>query len=73
MFRGCSKLKTIYVSDSWTLPEGATSDNMFTGCSKLVGGNGTTYLSTNVDATYACIDTESKSGYFTEYVVNPNT
>ena len=38
---------------------------MFTGCTNLVGGNGTTYDSTKVDKTYARIDTASTRGYFT--------
>ena len=39
---------------------------MFTGCSALVGGSGTTYNSSYVDKTYAHIDGgQSNPGYFT--------
>ena len=39
---------------------------MFTGCTSLVGGQGTVYDSTKVDKTYARIDGGTSSpGYFT--------
>ena len=39
---------------------------MFYNCSKLVGGNGTVYDSSNTDATYARIDTAENPGYLTK-------
>lgn len=44
------------------------SDNMFSGCRNLLGGNGTTYDSAYTDKTYARVDTirfDSETG---EYV-----
>ena len=68
MFYGCSNLKTIYVSGLWTNRYESTyvnDDNMFTGCSSLVGGNGTAYNSNNTNWRFACIDTEDTPGYLT--------
>ena len=41
---------------------------MFSGDNKLVGGNGTTYSSSNTNYTYARIDTNDTPGYFTNYL-----
>ena len=62
MFYNCTALTTIY-ADDW----GANYDgsNMFYGCTSLVGGNGTTYNSSHIDATYAHIDVADNPGYFT--------
>ena len=38
---------------------------MFTNCTSLVGGNGTTYNSNMDGITYARIDTADNPGYFT--------
>lgn len=56
MFYNCSNLKTIYVSDLWKTSSVTDSTEMFTGCSSLVGGAGTTYNSNYTDITYAKID-----------------
>ena len=45
MFNGCSTLKTIYVQDSWSTVAVTSSTAMFTGCTNLVGGNGTKFNS----------------------------
>ena len=73
MFNGCNNLKTIYVSEynsetneGWTTSVVTNSANMFANCINLVGGNGTTYDSKNIDATYARIDTTETLGYFTD-------
>ena len=78
MFSGCKSLTTIDISNfnfsqarqinqmfrNCTNVTG--SSNMFTGATNLVGGNGTTYSSSNpTDKTYAVIDTVSTPGYFT--------
>ena len=72
MFAYCRKLSKIYVSEynettgkGWTTKKVTVSDKMFTGTTKLVGGNGTVYNSSNVDATYARIDKEGETGYLT--------
>lgn len=38
-----SALKTIYVSEKWTMTNVINSVNMFLGCINLIGGDGTTY------------------------------
>lgn len=65
MFENCKNLSTIYVSDLWSTEAMTKSTSMFTNCSALVGGNGTAYNSSVVDATYACVDTADAPGYFT--------
>ena len=69
MFRYCSSLKTIYVDERiWTTKSVMyrQSQNMFSGCTTLVGGNGTTYDSNHTDYEYARIDKDGAPGYFTE-------
>lgn len=69
MFLNCSSLRTIYVSENFRItcdPDAyTTGDGVFTGCTELVGGNGTTYNSANVYANYARIDSAGSPGYFT--------
>ena len=62
MFRGCSNATTIIAND-WSAS--VTSGSMFLDCTSLVGGNGTTYNSSHVDASYAHIDVADNPGYFT--------
>ena len=67
MFNQCSNLRTIYVGNGWSTAAVTSSTNMFSGCTSLVGGQGTTYNSSNPrDKTYAHIDGgPSNPGYFT--------
>ena len=68
MFANNVHLQTIYVSSGWST-DGVTvsSEDMFYGCTNLVGGQGTTYDTGHVDATYAHIDGGFRNpGYFTE-------
>ena len=65
MFEGCSKLKTIYASNKFNTSQVSDSNYMFSYCTSLVGGNGTTYNSSYIDKTYARIDSSSTPGYFT--------
>lgn len=66
IFLNCSALTTIYAGDEWTAEAVTSSSGMFTGCAKLVGGEGTAYNASYVDATYAHIDGgTSNPGYFT--------
>lgn len=74
MFRYSTNLKTIYVkrfdettNKGWTTSSILNTESIFFGCFKLVGGNQTKYNENYVDITYACIDEEGKSGYFSEY------
>ena len=69
MFSDCDHLQTIYVSDEWSIasllllnPSGT-----FTGCTSLVGGQGTAYDPAHTGADYAHIDGgTSNPGYFTD-------
>ena len=68
MFNGCSNLTTIYVGSGWSTAAVTNSESMFANCSSLVGGQGTTWSTSNPkDKTYARIDGgTSNPGYFTE-------
>ena len=68
MFSGCSTLKTIYVQDSWSTVAVTSSTAMFTGCTNLVGGNGTKFNSGKTDKTYARFDVAGTAGYLTNQV-----
>ena len=67
MFDGCTRLQTIYVGSGWSTAAVTASDYMFFNCTSLVGGQGTTWKSSNpTDKTYAHIDGgPSNPGYFT--------
>ena len=66
MFYYCNNLTTIYVGNGWSTAAVTNSDKMFYRCTKLVGGNGTTYDSSHINADYAHIDGgPSNPGYFT--------
>ena len=68
MFQDCSGLATIYAGSGWSTATVTYSGDMFMNCTSLVGGQGTTYNSSHVDATYAHIDGgPSNPGYFTEW------
>lgn len=67
MFYGCSKLKTIYASDKFTVDNVSNSGGMFLYSPNIVGGAGTTYNASYLDKTYARIDEgEINPGYFTK-------
>ncbi|MDO5133374.1 MAG: BspA family leucine-rich repeat surface protein, partial [Eubacteriales bacterium] len=68
-FRDCVNLKTILASDRFvttSLGRDDLDDDMFTGCTALVGGYGTPYDPNYTDSTYARIDTADTPGYFTK-------
>ena len=66
MFNGCSGLTTIFVSNDWNTAAVTKGSKMFAGCSKLVGGAGSTYNANHTDYTYARIDGGADNpGYFT--------
>ena len=69
MFYDSGNLRTIYVDNGWsTAAVTYYSSNMFSGCTNLMGGQGTTWNSFNpTDKTYAHIDGgPSNPGYFTD-------
>jgi surface protein len=74
MFRDCPNLTTIYCDndlvEGMDLNYGNPGDivgNMFLGCTKLKGGNGTTYIEnpSKLDIYYAHPDAAGNPGYFT--------
>ncbi|MCR4852111.1 MAG: cellulase family glycosylhydrolase [Prevotella sp.] len=70
MFKDCSLLTTIYSGDSWSTAKVTASNDMFSGCTQLVGGKGTKYDETKTDATYARADKgKTNPGYFTNQYV----
>ena len=67
MFRYCGNLRTIYVGDQWDATDLTNSNEMFDGCTNLVGGQGTTYDADHIDAEYAHIDGgPDNPGYLTD-------
>ena len=71
MFEGCNHLETIYAGRGWRTDAATESDDMFYGCTELVGGLGTTYDENYVDATRAHIDGgPSNPGYLTGNAVS---
>ncbi len=68
MFRACGELTTIYVAnENHLISEDATGLNMFNGCNKLVGGNGTTISSLGyIDILGLHIDVPGTPGYLTQ-------
>lgn len=72
MFNSCSKLKTIYASKAFENISISESTNMFVYCPLLVGGAGTAYDPTFIDATAARIDGGPENpGYFTDIKDKP--
>ena len=66
MYKGCDHLETIYAGNGWSTDAVTESREMFAGCEKLVGGQGTVYDEDHVDAAYAHIDdAPDNPGYFT--------
>ena len=65
MFKNCSSLTEILIGKKWKLADGVSSDNMFAGCAKLAGGNGTEFNSSISDKTYAVADKDGQPGYLT--------
>ena len=65
-FSQCSGLETIYVGNGWSTENIEFGGDMFTGCTVLVGGEGTTYDANHVDYTYAHIDSATNPGYLAE-------
>ena len=65
MFRNCFALEMIIVSDNWVNNDRFQSDaGMFTGCTSIVGGNGTAFDPSIINSSYARIDMPGAPGYF---------
>ena len=74
MFSVCSSLEYIIVGDNWTtaLLVGIGAEDLFVGCDKLRGGEGTVYDESHTDAYYAHIDGGTGNpGYFTKAPEKP--
>ena len=78
MFNNCKALTTIYVSEfnaetstGWTTTAVTNSTSMFSNCTNIIGGNGTTYNNNITDKTYAVIDTAETPGYLTNITDKP--
>ena len=66
IFYECSALKTILVGSGWNVDKVTSSDDLFTDCKNLTGGNGTPYQDDKTDKTYAVIDgKDGNHGYLT--------
>ena len=66
MFYDCTNLETIYVGKGWDMSANTYSTGMFIDCSKIKGGKGTAYDSSNTDKAYAHVDGgASNKGYLT--------
>ena len=67
MFHGNTSMTTIYAGGEWTTASVTESADMFSECTNLKGGFGTTFDANHTDATYARIDGgENAPGYFTD-------
>ena len=66
IFMDANNLKTIYVSEKFNTGYVTSSYNMFWWAVSLVWWNGTKYDPNNIDVTYARIDNEYQSWYFTD-------
>ena len=65
MFYGCSVLTKVSIGSKWKTTQVNYGADMFTGCTNLMGSQGTIYDSNKVDVTYAREDGgESSPGYF---------
>ncbi len=64
-FNRDAKLVTIIAGDDFN-SNNVESNSVFTGCVKLVGGNGTVYDSNYAGSEFARVDTNEHAGYFTE-------
>ena len=69
MFYGCTNLRAIYCNKDFSIVSLAvTSDDVFSGCTNLIGGQGTEFNSSNTTHIYARPDEgPSRRGYFTAY------
>ncbi|MBQ3631562.1 MAG: BspA family leucine-rich repeat surface protein [Prevotella sp.] len=66
LFRNCTALTTILVDKGWNTENVTASQAMFTNCTNLVGGAGTTFDATHTDKAYAHVDGGTNNpGYLT--------
>ena len=65
LFYGCNNLKTVYVGNDWSVENVVYSEDMFKGCTNLVGSNETEYNEYIVDKSFAQVDDLDNAGYLT--------
>ena len=56
MFKNCRSLNKIYVGDNWSTRSVIDSNEMFEGCTNLVGDEYTCYDPAHIDVSYAHVD-----------------
>lgn len=67
MFADCKSLTSLYAdATKWSTTKVTNGDEMFLGCTKLIGGNGTAYDDEHTDHEYARIDLPGIPGYLTD-------
>ena len=71
LFDGCSRLEAVYVSSTWSTAAATSSDDMFLGCTSIVGEDGTTYDADIVDKTRAHNLAEGYLRIGTDAVIDP--
>ena len=72
MFYECPNLTTIYVRSGWSTANVSSSEYMFEGCERIVGGRGTQWDPDHTDAAYAHVDGgENNPGYLTDPNAEP--
>ena len=64
-FKNCGSLATIRVSNNFVTSSITSDNDMFYGCTSLVGGNNTSFDSSHTNKEYARIDAPGTPGYFT--------
>lgn len=64
-FGACTSLERILVGADWILLTLSDKYATFHNCSRLVGGNGTTYSSSRISGDCMRIDVEGQAGYLT--------
>ncbi len=64
MFYNDHELRSVIVGDEWNVRNTTSTNKMFDGCIKIVGEQGTTYVSKHINGLYARIDKEDAPGYF---------
>lgn len=65
IFSNMNNIETIYASENFVTTKCGNSSELFVNDTNLVGGNGTTYSSSNTGVSYAKIDKDGQPGYFT--------
>ena len=74
LFHNCINLETIYVPSTWNLNNVTQFEDMFRGCTSLVGtapSKTYSYQSSKINKTMAVIATDTTEGYLTDISLKP--